>query len=127
MGVFFSRNSVQQVEPILHRFPDILCDMIQARLLNDGIVQINVIFLALAADTITQYRFGESLSLLEDESKAMDLYKTIQALAQMIPTVRQFPWTMPLALKLPVRAIRIVNGDLARVLELRHVGLNHQF
>jgi hypothetical protein len=81
----------------------------------------NVLSLALTADTLTEYGFGESSDLLEDETKAVNLYKTIQALAQMIPTVRQFPWTMPLALKLPVRAIRTVSEDLARVLELRHV------
>jgi hypothetical protein len=86
----------------------------------------NVISLVLTAETITQYGFGKSLGLLEDESKAMDWYKTNQALAQMIPTVRQFPWTMPVALKLPVSLIRMVNEDLARVIELRHVRVNYQ-
>ena len=86
----------------------------------------NVVFLSLTADTVAQYAFDKSLGLLEDDDKAVDWYKTNKALAKMIPTVRQFPWTMPLALKLPVSTIRMVNKDIARVFELRHVRSNLQ-
>lgn len=120
----FSRKSVQKVEPILHRFLDILCNKLQAHLSNDGVVRINMAILSLTTDTIGQYGFDKSFGLLEDDDKAMNWYQTNKALAKMIPTVRQFPWSMPLALRLPVSVVRMVNVDLARVLELRHVCVN---
>lgn len=124
INAFFSRTSVQQVEPILHRSLDLLCNKIRSRSRKEGFVEVNVILLALTADTIAQYGFGETLGLLEDDNKALDWYLTNKALANMIPKVRQFPWSMPLALQFPVSTIRLVSREFGRVLQLRHVRSN---
>ncbi|PVI05615.1 putative flavonoid 3-hydroxylase [Periconia macrospinosa] len=121
INAYFSRKSVEQAEPILHGFLDIFCKKIQDRLENNGYIKMNVIALALTADTSSKYAFGKDLGLLEDDNKALNWYKTNKALATMIPTVRQFPWCMPLSLKIPVELIRILSAEFARVLDLRHM------
>jgi cytochrome P450 len=117
----FSRASIQQVQPILQHHLDVLCDKLRTELENDRVVRLDSNILALTADTIGVYGFGQSLGLLEDDVKTKDWYRTNRALGAMIPVIRLFPWSMPVALRLPISVVRKVDTDVARVLELRHV------
>ncbi|KAF2653981.1 cytochrome P450 [Lophiostoma macrostomum CBS 122681] len=114
-----SRASIQQVQPILQDHLEVLCKKLRTDL-NQGAVRLDYSILALTADTIGVYAFGESLGLLEDGVKARDWHRTNRTVGAMIPVIRLFPWSMPLALSLPTSLVRAFDVDVARVLELRH-------
>lgn len=62
-----------------------------------------------------------TLHLLDDEVKATDWQRTIAALAMLTSLVRQAPWLITVALKLPVGFWMRVMPSLGRIVRLMKV------
>lgn len=81
----------------------------------------HTVFLAFTTDAVCQFIFGKSGEYQHDSRKAADWKKTMSALPQISPLVRQFPWIVALSFKLPHWVVRWTVPNLARLLSLHKV------
>lgn len=68
---------------------------------------------------MTTWILGEPLGCQDDVAVAEAWYATSQCLPRITPFVKQFPWIVTLALKLPVSLIQAVMPNLASLVSLR--------
>lgn len=61
------------------------------------------------------------MKLLDKEQNAKNWQKTILALANLTPAVKQAPWLISFALKLPVGLLMMVYAPLGRVIKMNVV------
>lgn len=107
---------------MIYKNMDLLVRSLRQSLANGGVAEMHKIYLAMTTDTLCDHTFGESLGLLQDDTKADEWKRTIQAVAVLTPLIKQFTWIIPLALKLPLRPLQMLVPDLARIVALRRVG-----
>ena len=122
----FSKRAVNDIEPWIHERTEALCATMRHQQDRDGSVELRVNFLAMTTDMIAAHVLNRSnpqntLNLLEDESKAKDWQKTIVALAVLTCVVKQAPWLIPIALKLPIELWMTILPLLGRIVRLNKV------
>jgi len=88
-------------------------------------VELHIDFLAFTTDTLSRYGFGEALHLQSNPDKAREWSATVQAIAEATPFVKQFPWIIDYALKIPLEVLRALHPVLAGLLAVHHVRWNH--
>lgn len=76
-------------------------------------------------DIFTNYSFGESLRMLDDEAKAFKWRETIIHIMKALPIVRSFPLMARLAPLLPTSVARVVTPDLSVLMEWKNVFTLH--
>jgi hypothetical protein len=89
------------------------------------VVELHIEFLAFTTDALSRYGFGEALHLQSNPDKAREWSATTQAIAEATPFVKQFPWIIDYALKIPLRVLRRVHPVLAGLLAVHHVRCNY--
>lgn len=100
-----------------------LSDNFQGCLKRGEVVELRVKFLAFATDTITRYALGEPMGLQGNQFRADDWSATIRAVVRITPLVKQFPWIISLALKVPVNVLQLILPDLSRLLRFHGVSV----
>ncbi|KAI3324236.1 cytochrome P450 [Xylariaceae sp. AK1471] len=115
----FSKVSVAASETTIYENVDRMLASILRQISSNGYAEMRMNFLAFSTDTLAEHAFGETLDLLRNEDKAKNWQNTIKAVAYLTPIVKQFPWVIPVALKLPVRPLELIVPDLARIVRLR--------
>jgi hypothetical protein len=118
---FFSRTAIKSNQSLIYRNIDILCDNLARHVGSQDYTLIVNEFVAMAADTVSCYEFGEPLGLLGDEKLAKGWLDITKAIGRLSPISKQFPWIMPLALNIPMSIIRLFGENVTRVMGLRHV------
>ena len=106
---------------MIHDKAELLCRGIRSQLLETGVAEMRVHYLAMTTDTLCSHAFAKPLNLLENERQAMEWQRTIKAIALLTPLVKQFTWIIPAALKLPLLPLQLVVPDLARIVVLHRV------
>ena len=118
---FFSRNTISTVESMIHDKMESLCVRLAEQLANGGVAEMRKNYLALTTDTLCGHAFDRSLNLLASDQAAINWQKTIKAITLLTPLVKQFTWIIPVALKLPLRPLQMIQPDLARINALHRV------
>jgi hypothetical protein len=83
--------------------------------------------LAFSTDTVSEYAFAKSAGLQETVSeeggmgKVEDWAETLRTVGAVFPLLRQFPWMIKVALKVPVVVFRVLVPVLSRFLLLHKV------
>ncbi|KAL9092331.1 MAG: hypothetical protein Q9165_004505 [Trypethelium subeluteriae] len=113
---FFSKKSIAEIEPCVQKEANKLCDLMQRQFDRDGVAELRTDYFAYAADVISGHAFDEQLHLLDDEDAARKWRKTIGALAFLTPLVKQLPWLIPFALRLPVAFWNVMAPSLAHIM-----------
>ena len=121
---FFSKSAVTSAQPVIYRNLDLLTRSLRQSLANGGVAEMHKTYLAMTTDTLCDHTFGETLGLLQEDGKAEDWKRTVNAVAVLTPLIKQFTWIIPLALKLPLRPLQTAVPDLARIVALHRVGTN---
>ena len=85
------------------------------------IIELRRVFLAFTTDTVALHSLGQTLGLQNDGNRAKDWSRTMRAVAQLTPFIKQFPWILSAVQNLPIIAVEAVMPDLARVLRLHEV------
>ncbi|KAK2589501.1 hypothetical protein QQS21_012822 [Conoideocrella luteorostrata] len=84
-----------------------------------SVLRVHVEVLAFTTDLMTNWILGESLGCQTDVAVAEAWYATSQCLPRITPIVKQFPWIVTMALKLPPSLVKMVIPDLASLVSLR--------
>ena len=112
---------------MIHEKMKLLGKILKQKVKENGTVELRQTYLALATDTLSSHAFESSLDLLKDDRKAKEWKKTIKAIAILTPLIKQFTWIIPLALRIPLRLLRLAVPDLARIVALRQVSSSPEF
>ena len=90
---------------------------------NDNPVDIRAGYLAYSTESVCNAAFKSSLDLLKNPNlqKAGDWKKTMEAVGNITPLVKQFTWIIPIALRLPTSVVRFFHEDLARLFFIHKV------
>ncbi|KAK1856234.1 cytochrome P450 [Colletotrichum chrysophilum] len=117
---FFSRQSVLNHEDLIHEKVDLLCEVFKKAMLAGDLMNIRIPLLAFATDFYCAHALGENgdMRLLQDKEKAQLWRHSIIGLLHMTPFVRQFPWTIPYAIELPLWFIKLLSADMALVVQV---------
>ncbi|KAI0204166.1 cytochrome P450 [Astrocystis sublimbata] len=115
----FSKSVAAASETAIYESVEKMLARIDRQISYNGCAEMRMNFLAFSTDLLAEHAFGKSLNLLHDDDKALNWQRTIRAVAHLTPIGRQFPWLMPVALKLPVRPLEYIVPDIARIVGLR--------
>ena len=119
---YFTRPSVMALEPFIRARVELLCEsLIQQS--KEGPVEIYTLFLAFANDIIGDYAFDYSMHLLKNPQRAADWRTTIDGIASLTPLIKQFPWLIAVARRVPSLLLQAITPRLARSLALQEVSL----
>lgn len=95
--------------------------MLHNSFLNEEVIELKLKFLAFSTDTVCQYVFNETPSLQKNAEKAENWQETIAAVGRVTPLIKQFPWALPAAKKLPVDLVGYFLPALGRLLRYHNV------
>ncbi|KAL8882352.1 MAG: hypothetical protein Q9198_000640 [Flavoplaca austrocitrina] len=115
---YFSKSSIADLEPFIHKRVELLCDSLRSQS-RKAPVDVHALFLAYANDTVCAYSFDYSMNLLEDPDIASDWKLTINAIASLTPLIKQFPWIIPMVRRIPAWFLRATLPKLERLLSLQ--------
>ncbi|RAL64506.1 hypothetical protein DID88_001981 [Monilinia fructigena] len=113
---FFSQKSIATAEPLLKERVEELCEIIHDGFLHKKIIELKVTFLAFSTDTVCQYVFAEPPRLQRNPEDAKLWHETIGAVSTLTPLIKQFPWLIPVAKKLPSVMVDFFSPTLGRLL-----------
>lgn len=120
IGSYFSKTRITALEPFVQKRVQLLCESLLQQSRNAP-VEVHTLFLAFANDTVCSYAFDYSMNLLEDPQRARDWRTTISAIAGLTPLIKQFPWLIPIAKRIPLQLLKELVPSLARLLSLQEV------
>ncbi|KAL8885902.1 MAG: hypothetical protein Q9215_006310 [Flavoplaca cf. flavocitrina] len=115
---YFSKSSIADLEPFIHKRVELLCDSLRSQSRKPP-VDFHALFLAYANDTVCAYSFDYSMNLLEYPDIASNWKMTINAIASLTPLIKQFPWIIPVVRRIPGWFLRATLPKLERLLSLQ--------
>ncbi|KAL9078853.1 MAG: hypothetical protein Q9157_002223 [Trypethelium eluteriae] len=115
---FFSKKAADDIEPLIHEKANVACEVLKRQTNRDGKTDLRTVYLAFFTDIICSHAFNRPLDLLQNEREAKRWREAISALAMLTPLVRQFPWLIPTAIKLPIPFWNLIYPALGRVVQL---------
>ncbi|KAJ5107841.1 cytochrome P450 [Penicillium angulare] len=121
---FFSKATVLNAEAMINQNARLLCNTIRSQITRRGFAEIRPNFLAYATDNLCEHAFSNiRLDLLKSEERARLWMDSIHAIAVVTPLAKQFPWTLPASMKLPLAALNWITPIMARIAALRKAEL----
>ncbi|KAF2630917.1 putative flavonoid 3-hydroxylase [Macroventuria anomochaeta] len=123
---FFSKNAINNVEPMIQEMTSRLCQNLSQAAASGIELEMQSHFLAITTDVVCQHTFQRNLGLLHSTKHAHNWKETIRAIAILTPLAKQFTWIIPMALKVPVTLLNAVVPSLGRIVQLHRVTIqNH--
>lgn len=90
MNRFFSKESVQRLEPIISTKPDKLLEKLEGLKETGRAINVNLPFSAFAGDVTTEYCFTTKRSYLDKQDFNEDFVEMTVGIHGMAPVARQF-------------------------------------
>ena len=118
---FFSKRSVADAEPLLRKQAEKLCQTFEDSYTNDEVVNLHIRYLGFTTDSVSEFAFARSDGLQGNVDGLEDWAETLRMVGAVFPLLRQFPWMIKVALKLPLWVFQLVVPVLSRFLELHKV------
>jgi len=81
----------------------------------------HTVFIGYTTDSLCNFVFGKSFGYQTNREKNQEWRNTMGAVPQVTPFIKQFPWVIGLAFKLPQSLLRLVLPDLSRLVGLHRV------
>jgi hypothetical protein len=100
-----------------------LCDVLHKSYVREEVIELKLKFLAFTTDTVCQYVFAEPPRLQKDTETAKQWQRTIEAVGRITPLIKQSPWLISAAAKVPLAIIESLLPDLGRLLSYQNVGI----
>jgi cytochrome P450 len=116
---FFSKRSVQALEPLVIRSAEKLMQRFEDEK-GDKIVNLNNAYAAMTMDIICSYCFGSDMNSLSRPEYGKEWLDMLHGGMQMRPVGRQFPWLINTIFDIPPHIMARFNADMARINSWSH-------
>ena len=101
MSNFFSKASVQRLEPLVRKTVDKLTDALQSHKGSVEPVVVSSAYSGFAVDVITDYAFAQSYNLLDDQTFQKSMHSAFSTARAGMHWIRHFPWLFDVMKRLP--------------------------
>lgn len=119
---FFSRASVQRLEPAVQSVVDKLVLRLQGLQGSGTNINLLNVYASLTGDIISKYAFGRSNNFLDTPDFAPHWHKMWMEASRIIPLTKQFGLIIPLMQSLPYWLVKILNPNMMGSISIRNVG-----
>ncbi|KAF2424505.1 cytochrome P450 [Tothia fuscella] len=92
LNQYFSKTAVSKVEPYIRQTAENLCQRLESYARSDTPVAISAAYSSFTTDIITEYCFGKSYNLLDQDHFVPNLQAANDAMVAMLPALKQAPW-----------------------------------
>ena len=121
LSSFFSKGSVQRLEPVVQSTVNKLVTRLEERKGSNRAVNVIDMFAALTADVIGQYAFAKPFGYLDHPDFAPFWHKLIMDTSEITLLRKQLDWVEPLMQKMPVPLLKIVAPGLLSTADFQKV------
>lgn len=118
---FFSKQSVNRLEPMLSYMVEKLCTRIEEFRESGQPVPIRSLYMCLTTDVITLYALNRSWGHLDSPDLSPLWVQTIESVVKVGAIVKYFPWIQTIAEALPMDWIKAMDPGMWMLLDYRHV------
>ncbi|CZR56606.1 related to cytochrome P450 CYP3/CYP5/CYP6/CYP9 subfamilies [Phialocephala subalpina] len=115
---FFSKRSVNQLEPLIQGKVDKLAARFKNIMESGEVIRADAAFTALTFDIISQYSFARDYDHLSEADFNLEWKTTLVTSFKGLALLRQFPWMIPLMNAVPLNLIQTMNPVMAKMLEV---------
>jgi cytochrome P450 len=99
---FFSKSSVQQLQPLVIENVSRLMARLKQEMEDKTVVNVNYAMAGLTLDVISAYSLGEPMHALDNPEYGKEWMSVLRKGVQMRPVGRQFPWLMNNLMKVSI-------------------------
>ena len=121
---YFSKASLQKLEPGVQSQVDKLLSRIQALQGSGKVINLLDVYACLAADVVCQYAFAKPDGFLDDKDFAPFWHQSIMDVSQNGHMLKQFGFLMPLMKSMPKWMVKIMQPQMMALLEFQEVFLH---
>ena len=121
---FFSKNSVNRLEPVIQSVIDHLCANVERHRRAQKPINMVYAFSAVSADVIRLYSFGESTHDVEKDEFNPEWYASVMNHSEFTLTVWQCGWLLPLMAAMPDWLVKIMSPSAYGLIETQKVEIN---
>ncbi|KAL8963878.1 MAG: hypothetical protein Q9183_004881, partial [Haloplaca sp. 2 TL-2023] len=118
---YFSKSSVQQLEPCVRAMIDKLISRFNKLKGTGAVVNLTEVFPCLAADIIGQYAFASPYGFLDDPDFAPSWHKATKAVGESGHFFRHLPWLETLMRQLPTAVVHRMAPSLGSLFVVGHM------
>ena len=118
---FFSKASVQRLEPVVQSVVDKLVGRLHQIKTSAAPVNLIDVFSSFTADVISEYSFAKPYGYLDHLDFAPHWHQTMMDISQNSHLLKQFGWLEPLMRRLPIWLVKIVTPQMMSLLFMQEV------
>ncbi|TVY80571.1 Cyrochrome P450 monooxygenase [Lachnellula suecica] len=117
LSPFFSKKSVQRLEPRISQMIEKLCSRIDEFKRSGQPVPMRLAYSCMTTDLITLYAFDAHSKHLDDKDFSPEWNKTIGSVTALGNTMKQIPWVYTMVDFLPDSVVAALSSDMARLID----------
>ncbi|KIX07822.1 uncharacterized protein Z518_02476 [Rhinocladiella mackenziei CBS 650.93] len=122
LNPYFSKRNIVHLEPVITERVEKLSKRLSEAASQDEVVRLDVAFMALTTDTISEYAFAQD-TLFLDEPDFCPMWKdTIRGGFETGALCRQFPWIVPTMKRLPPKLVAAMNPQVGFLMQWQSRG-----
>lgn len=121
LAPFFSKSSVQQLQPVVRSIVDKMISRLQALRGSGTNVNLIDLYACLTGDIISQYAFARSYNLLDSPDFAPHWNALWMGTGRNGHIVKQFGWLVPMMRRMPAWVVKLVAPDTLRIFNMQTV------
>nr|POE75179.1 nonribosomal peptide synthetase sirp [Quercus suber]POE94740.1 nonribosomal peptide synthetase sirp [Quercus suber] len=116
---FFSKASVNRLEPMIYSAVEKLASQLRKYVDTGDPINMTMAFSCLTTDVVTEYAFSKSYNFLNSPTFEPNFHRAIIAGTDLGPWTKQFPWIIPLMNMLPSDIVTRINPEAAAFVEFQ--------
>ncbi|KAJ6126691.1 hypothetical protein N7523_002303 [Penicillium sp. IBT 18751x] len=115
---FFSRRSLEGLGPFIQDTIQVLCEKLKTAHENDSVVQLDMLYADLTADTITHYSFGKSYNYMQGSAATNDIQSGATEVTVAFHVNRFFPIFRRIFDRTPIWLIKAIRPKYSQSVNL---------
>lgn len=122
-SILFTTKTVSAAQAPIYTHVEALCEELSKAHRSSQVVRLQLPLLAFTTDLLTKWVLGSALGCQTDAALAERWEATTQYLPVVTPLMKQFPWMILVALKLPMSLVHLLAPSMAALASLHRVCL----
>ena len=116
MNPYFSKQSVNKLEPLIRQVVESLCRRFREARETGEPVNLGYAFAALAIDVITEYSFSKSYGCIDAPDFGHKWPDVMDGLSRAVHVNAQFGWLLPVMKMMPIWVVKAMNPDMMQLI-----------